>query len=171
MDIKTFNDISYGMYVISTKYKNRDVGCFVNTVSQVTSQNPIISVSVNKQNYTNEAIKSVKKFAVSILSEETKPIVIGKFGFHSSKDTNKFENFKYEEIENVPVLKENICGYLICELIDVVDAETHDIFIARVIDAQKQEDYKPMTYKYYHEVIKGKAPKTAPTYQEADITN
>ena len=29
-----------------------------------------------------------------------------------------------------------------------------------------------MTYKYYHEVIKGKAPKNAPTYQAPEkITN
>ena len=32
-------------------------------------------------------------------------------------------------------------------------------------DAKVTSDYNPMTYKYYHEVIKGKAPKNAPTYQ------
>ena len=48
-----------------------------------------------------------------------------------------------------------------------MDTETHDIFIARVIDAIKSEnDLVPMTYKYYHDVIKGIAPKTAPTYYE-----
>ena len=51
-------DISYGMYVITTKYNGRNVGCFVNTVSQVTAQNPIISVSINKENYTNEVLKN-----------------------------------------------------------------------------------------------------------------
>lgn len=166
MDTKAFRDISYGMYVISTKYQGRNVGCFVNTLTQITSENPIVSVSVNKSNYTNKALRENKKFAISILSQETKSDLIGKFGFHSSKDVNKFEGFKYKEIDGLYVLEENMCGYLLCDVLQVIDAETHDIFIAKVLDAEKQNNFKPMTYSYYHEVIKGKAPKTAPTYIE-----
>jgi len=159
-------DISYGMYVITTKYNGRNVGCFVNTVSQVTSQNPIISVSVNKHNYTNEALRNTKRFAVSILSEKTSYDVIGRFGFFSSKDTDKFAKTEYEVIDELPVVTDNICGFAICEVIDVLDAETHDIFLARVISTKILNNFTPMTYKYYHEEIKGKAPKTAPTYVE-----
>ncbi len=165
-------DISYGMYVITTKYNGRNVGCFVNTVSQVTAQNPIISVSINKENYTNEVLKHVKKFAVSILSEKTSPDVIGRFGFFSSKDTDKFENAEYNVIDDLPVVTDNICGCAICEVIDVIDAETHDVFLARVISAKRLNKLIPMTYKYYHEEIKGRAPKTAPTYiEEKENTN
>ena len=95
MNIYALNDISYGMYIITTKYQERNVGCFVNTVSQVTANNPIISVTVNKQNFTNEALKSSKKFAISVLSEKTNPKVIGQFGFFTSREKNKFENVKY----------------------------------------------------------------------------
>jgi len=168
MDIKALNDISYGMYIISTKYKDRNVGCFVNTVTQITAENPIISISINKKNYTNEALKTGTEFAVSILSEQTDSKVIGKFGFFSSRDTNKFEDIKYKEINNLPIINENICGYLTCKVINIIDAETHDIFLARVLDSKKENDYKPMTYEYYHKVIKGKAPKTAPTYRNIE---
>ena len=171
MDIKALFDLSYGMYVISTVMGDKKVGCFVNTVTQITAENPIITVSVNKLNYTNEALRQNKKFAVSILSEETKADVISKFGFYSSRDTDKFEGMKYEEINNIPVIKEDICGYMICEVINIVECETHDVFFARVIDAKKENEYKPMTYSYYHEVIKGKAPKTAPTYVEENEIN
>ena len=164
MDIKALFDLSYGMYVISTKLEDKKVGCIVNTVTQITAENPIISVSVNKLNYTDEAIKVNKKFAVSILSEETNSDIISRFGFYSSKDVDKFENLKHEEVNNMPVIKENIGGYMICEVINIVECETHDVFFARVVDAKKENNYKPMTYSYYHEVIKGKAPKNAPTY-------
>ena len=166
MDLKALQDLSYGMYVISTMANDRKVGCFVNTVTQITAENPIISVSVNKSNYTDEALKQNKKFAVSILSEKTDALVISKFGFYSSRDIDKFEGIEHEIIENVPVVKNNICGYMICEVINVVECETHDVFFARVLDAKKENEYKPMTYTYYHEVIRGKAPKTAPTYVE-----
>jgi len=159
-------DITYGMYVITTKYNGRNVGCFVNTVSQVTAINPIISVSINKENYTNEALRNVKRFAVSILSEKTSPDVIGRFGFFSSRDTDKFKETKHAEVNGLPIVMDNICGYAICEVIDIIDTETHDVFLARVIETKKVDNLVPMTYKYYHETIKGKSPKTAPTYIE-----
>ncbi|MGN1298559.1 MAG: flavin reductase [Candidatus Scatovivens sp.] len=171
IDNQVFRDINYGMYVISTKDELRNVGCFVNTVVQITSENPIISVSINKNNYTNSVIKKSKKFSIAILSENTNPEVIGKFGFFSSKELNKFENFKFEEIENLPVLMENICGYLICEVINIINAETHDVFLARVVSSKKVNTLEPMSYSYYHKVIKGKAPKNAPTYIEENKEN
>ena len=172
MNINTLNKLSYGMYVIATNYDGRNIGCFVNTVTQITAQNPIISVSVNKQNYTNEVLRIGSKFSVSILSEETNPQVIGTFGFISSRDNDKFADVKYFTQEEIPVVDENTCGYLICEVINVIDSETHNIFLARVLDAEElNKDAKPMTYEYYHRVIKGKAPKTAPTYIEEEVTS
>lgn len=166
IDNNVFRDVSYGLYIISTKYNGKNVGCVINTLSQVTSENPVVSFSVNKNNYTNEAIKNTKKFAVSIISEKTKKEVITKFGYSSSRNTDKFENCAYEEMEEIPIVTDGMCSYLICELIQTVDCGTHDIFIAKVMDAQKISNEKEMTYRYYHEVIKAVAPKNAPTYIE-----
>lgn len=171
MNVNALMDMTYGMYVIATKNEDKKVGCFVNTVTQITAENPIISVSINKKSYTNEIIKKSKKFSVSILSEKTDSKVIGTFGFCSSRDNDKFENVEYKMVNEIPVVDENMCGYLICELLDVIDAETHDIFLARVINAEKESNNKPMTYSYYHEVIKGNAPKEAPTYVEEKKEN
>lgn len=165
MDKNVFRDVSYGMYVVTTQ----NAGCIINTMTQITSENPIISISLNKNNHTNEKIKEEKKFAVSIISEKTNPNLISVFGFSSSKEKDKFENFDYEELNNIKVLKEETTGYLICEVINIIDCETHDIFLGRVIDAKKTNDNSPMTYKYYHEVVKGKAPKNAPTYIEEKV--
>ena len=146
-------------------------GCVINTLSQVTSQNLIISFSLNKQNYTNEAIKSKKRFAVSIISEKINKDVIYTFGYHTSKDIDKFKGYKQEECDGIPVVTDGMCGYIVCELIQTIDCETHDIFIARVIDTKKISNDKEMTYRYYHEVVKGTAPKNAPTYIEAKSSN
>ena len=172
MNINALNKLSYGMYVIATRYNNRNIGCFVNTVTQITSQNPIVSVSVNKQNYTNEALKIGSKFSVSILSEETDKKVIGGFGFVSSRDNDKFAEVNHFIKDDLPIIDENTCGYLICEVINILDCETHNIFLARVLDAEiLNGEAIPMTYEFYHRVIKGKAPKTAPTYIEEEVTS
>ena len=103
---------------------------------------------------------------MSIISEQTNPELIKKFGFYSSSQIDKFDDFEYENIDNLPVIKENTCGYIFCDVINVVDCGTHDLFLARVCLTQKLCDFEPMTYAYYHKVIKGKAPKNAPTYIE-----
>ena len=162
-----FRDITYGMYIVTTKDKdNKNIGCVINTLTQITSNNPIISISLNKDNYTNQALKENKLFAVSILSTDTPKEVIATFGYHSSKDTNKFENINYEIKNDISIIKENTCGYIIAEVINVIDCNTHDIFVAKVLDTNKISNLEPMTYKYYHEKLKGTSPKNAPTYIE-----
>lgn len=172
MNKSLFRDITYGMYIVTTKdQKNTNVGCVINTLTQITSEEPTIAISLNHQNYTNQAIKETKKFAISILSEQTKKDVIGTFGYHTSKTLNKFNNHNYEEINNLPIIKENICGYLTCELITHLDCGTHDLIIAKVLDATKETTLPPMTYQYYHTNLKGTSPKNAPTYLTDEPTS
>lgn len=169
MNKLALNDLSYGMFVITTRKDNKNIGCFINTTMQITSNNPIIAVSLNKENYTNEILKETRKCAISILSEKTDPKVISKFGYFSSRDTNKFEDINYKNVNELPVIEESICGYIIGEVIRVIEVETHDIFLIRVQQTEKVSDEIPMTYRYYHEVLKGTSPRKAPTYQEEKI--
>lgn len=162
-------DITYGMYIV-TSNNGKNVGCTINTLCQITSgDNPTITISLNKNNYTNEVIREKREFIVSIISEETNPLVISTFGFKTSKEIDKFENFEFDVDNDLPILKENTIGYIRCKVLDIVDCGTHDIFISEVINGDKFNNLVPMTYKYYHEVIKGKAPKTAPTFHNDDL--
>lgn len=170
MDLSSLEDISYGMYLITTSNGKEDAGCIINTLTQITSKNPIVSVSINKNNYTNKILKESNKFAVSIISENIDSQVISKFGYLSSEKEKKFENINYELDNKIKVITDNMCSYLICEVLNIIDAETHDIFIARVESTKKLSNLKPMTYKYYKEVLKGISPKNAPTYIENKVS-
>ena len=166
IDNNVFRDISYGMYLVTTKNEDFSSGCIINTLIQITSQNPLIAISLNKNNATHDEIVISKRFAVSVLSEETNQEVIKTFGYFSSKEINKFEKVKYEEKNNLPVVLEDISSYLICNVVNIIDCETHDLFIGRVEVTNKVSDKIPMTYKYYHENRKGTSPKNAPTFIE-----
>lgn len=163
IDKKVFRNISYGMYLVTTNDHKKN-GCIINTLTQITSENPLISISLNKDNYTNKELKNSKKFAVSIISEETDNQVIVNFGYKTGNEVDKFKNISYEEISDLPVVIDKMTDYLICEVINIVDCQTHDIFIAKVLESKHLNDLTPMTYKYYHEVRKGTSPKNAPTY-------
>ena len=165
IDNNVFRDVSYGMYLVSTKNETSS-GCIINTLVQITSTNPLIAISLNKNNATHNEIVKSKRFAVSVLSEETNQEVIKTFGYFSSKDINKFDKVTYEEKDNLPVVLEDISSYLICKVENIIDCETHDIFIGRVELTEKVSNKIPMTYKYYHENRKGTSPKNAPTFIE-----
>ena len=167
MDITALFKLSSGLYVIGSKDDNRNVGCVVNTVVQTTSRPVTLSVCINKDNFTNACIKKTGGFAVSILSENIKENVIGLFGFSSSREKDKFSDAPYELTPSgLPYLKEGVTGFIQCKVINTIENFTHTIFIAEVQEAENVSHEPPMTYEYYHKVIKGKAPKNASTYVE-----
>jgi len=165
MNPKALHKISYGLYVVSSKKEDSVNGQIANTVFQVCAEPPVIAVCINKQNLTHEFIQKSKVFTVSILSKETPMKFIGLFGFKSGKDVNKFEEISYKiGVTGSPIVTDNAIGYLEADVINSMDVKTHTIFIGKILDAQIMNNEEPLTYAYYHEIKRGKSPKTAPTY-------
>lgn len=144
---KIIRKISQGMYVLTTT----GGGCIVDAVSQISAgDNPLISVAVMKKNYTNELLKKNDKFALSVLGMDVNPEIIKTFGFNSMRDINKFENIEITEVEGINIINDSL-GYMICEIIDSIENDTHTLFIGRLIEADLFKDSKEMTYGYYQE--------------------
>lgn len=166
MDETALFDLSYGLYVIGAKSENGPVGCIANTAFQITAFPPRVALSLSYDNYTTACIQNTREFTVSILSTDIDPAIIGTFGFQSSRDTNKFQKADYKEVfGGLPVLTKNCTSWFHCKVENIVDAGTHVVFIAEVVETEKMSGQIPMTYAYYHQVIKGSAPKNAPTYR------
>lgn len=163
MNKNAFRNLTYGVYIISTLDGARPTGCVANSAMQITSEPASIAVSINHDNYTNACIEKTGKFAISILSEESDPGLIGTFGFQSGKNVNKFDGVEFILKEDIPVVTD-ACGYVVCKLIDKMETSTHTVFLGEVIDANVLKKENAMTYAYYHKVVKGKSPKNAPTY-------
>ncbi|MCI8344838.1 MAG: hypothetical protein HFJ42_02510 [Clostridia bacterium] len=146
-NIKITRKITQGMYVLTTK----EGGCIVDAVSQVSAgDEPLISVAVMKSNYTNELLKKNNKFSLSILSKDVNPEIIKTFGFNTGRKINKFENTKTTKIEEIDVINDSI-GYMVCEIVDFIENDTHTLFIGKVIEADVFEEKEPMSYGYYQE--------------------
>lgn len=168
MNPKALQKLSYGVYLLTTWDHGRATGCVVNSIMQITSSPETVAASVNNDNFTKLCIDQTGKFAVSILSEASDPDLIRTFGFQSGKDVDKFADVPYRLASYYPVV-EDACGYLVCEVMDSLDCATHTVFLAKVVESDTLRPERPMTYAYYHEVIKGKSPKNAPTYVAEDV--
>ena len=147
-NINITRKISQGMYVLTTT----GGGCIVDAVSQVSAgDNPLIAVSVMKKNYTNELLKKNDKFALSVIGKDINPEIIKTFGFNSMRDINKFENIQVTEVDGLNVVNDSL-GYMVCEIVDSIDNETHTLFIGKLIEADVfKEEKEEMTYGYYQE--------------------
>ena len=144
---KITRKITQGVYVLTTK----GGGCIVDAVSRASAgEQPLITVAVAKSNHSHKLLSENDKFALSVLGEEADPKIIETFGFKSSKDVDKCTECQTTEVEGVPVVKDSL-GYMVCEKVDTIDAETHTIFIGRMIEADVLEDKTPMTYAWYQE--------------------
>lgn len=165
MNPKTLHKISYGLYVICSKMNKKFNGQIANTVFQVTSEPPTIAVSINKENLTHEFIRKSKVFTVSILAKETPMKFIGKFGFRSGRELEKFKDVSHKVgVSGAPIILENTIGYLEAEVLNRFDVGTHTLFVGKVVAAEIIKDEEPMTYAYYHKVKRGTTPETAPVY-------
>lgn len=166
MNPSILSSLTYGMFAIGTQGQNGPTASIVNTVIQISNSPLTVAVSVNHSNYTNEMIKKNGLFTVSVLSEKTEGKVIGALGYSSGKNTDKLSGISYKVLrEGVPVIKEDICCWFLCRVSGSSETSTHTVFIAEVIAGSEEFYGTPMTYRYFHEVIKGKAPKNAPTYR------
>jgi ferric-chelate reductase [NAD(P)H] len=165
MNNKTFFQISYGVYIITSKFEQKMNGMIATTICQVTSEPIKITATINKQNLTHEYILYNNQFNVSILSEETSLEFIGHFGFRSGRDFDKFRGINYTQSQSgVPIILDNSVGFIEATVIDKLDVGTHTIFVAEAISAEGLSDKSPMTYAYYHKIKGGLSPKAAPTY-------
>lgn len=166
LDLESLFNLSYGMCVVSSKRNDEINGCIFNTGFQVTPEPPIIAISVNRENLTHEYIAESKVFVVSILAEKTSLEFIGRFGFRSGRDFDKFKKVNYKiGMTGGPIVLNNTVGFIEAEVIEAVDVETHTLFIGRIIACETIDENKvPMTYNYYRDVKGGRTPRTAATY-------
>ena len=166
MDNTAFFKLTYGLYIVSSTFEGRDAGCVVNTLSQVTSAPAKLSVTVNKDNVTEQVIERSGLFAAVALTNSADMDLIGRFGFHSSKELDKFAPYAVHRDSNgLPTITEHIAARYSCRVVDRLDLGTHVLFVGEVTEAETVSALDVMTYSYYHDIKKGLTPKNAPSYQ------
>lgn len=154
-DTKSLYQIGYGLYVLTTRDGDKDNGCIVNTVMQVTSTPPLIAVVASKQNYTCGLIKKTGKLNINSLSESTPFEVFKHFGYQSGKATDKFAGCSPERSANgLIILPKHTVGYLSLEVERELDFGTHIQFMCTPVEGKLLSDEETVSYTYYQNNIK-----------------
>ncbi len=149
--------IGYGLYVITTKNGEKEDGCIVNTVVQLTDTPLRVAVTVNKSNYTHELISETGKMNVNCLSTDAPFGIFEWFGFVSGRDKDKMDGMSVSRSENgIAYLNFFVNAFISLEVESTVEFETHTMFICKVTESQVLNNKESMTYAYYHANVKPK---------------
>ncbi|TYZ28879.1 flavin reductase [Selenomonas caprae] len=156
-------NISYGLYVLTANNGQKDNGCIINTVTQVTSEPNQITLAVNKGNHTHDMIMDTKDFTVSVVSEAADFELFKHFGFCSGREMDKFKDFTAVErtANGTLAVTKGTNAYISGRVTQAWDVGSHTIFLADVVDSKILSAVKSATYGYYQEQIKPRPQATA----------
>lgn len=163
---EAFGKMTYGIYLIGSCSDGKVNAMIGNSAVQTTSEPACFAVVVNKESLTCDFIKKSKKFCVQPVCQKADMLFIGNFGFRSGKTFNKFEKYSYElSDDGLPVVTQNTLAFIAAQTVKEEDLGTHIMFIGKVTQSKVLAQEEPMSYDFYHNVLKGKTPKGATTFQ------
>lgn len=167
MNTNPLYKIPYGLYVLTASQGDKDNGCIINTLSQLTSSPVQIAVTVNKANLTCDMIKATGKFNVSVIDTSAQLPLFEHFGFRSGRNVQKFgtpDSYRFSPCyadNGVIYVKSGANAFLSGKVTGETDLGTHTMFIAEMTDGEVLSDKPSMTYEYYQQNIKPKPAQPA----------
>lgn len=105
MDKKAIYNLSYGVFMLSTRSGEKVNGCITNTCMQVAGNPVRVAISVLNTNYTCDLLKESGIFALSILDQTCSFATIKHFGFQSGRDVDKFADLQMpKDCNDIPYM-------------------------------------------------------------------
>lgn len=156
-------NLTYGLFVLTSRLGEKDSGCIINTAGQVTSSPNRISITVNKDNFTHDLVKESGKFNISVLSERASFETFRHFGFQSGRTTDKFDGYDAcRRSENgLYYITDGTNAYISATVEQSIDLGSHTMFIASVDDMEVLASEPSASYAYYQSSIKPRPEKKA----------
>ena len=149
--------IGYGLYVVTSKDGDKDNGCIVNSVTQLTTTPNRVAVNINKKNYTHDIVKATGIMNVNCLDVSAPFAVFQNYGFQTGRTADKFVGVDELRSDNgLRFLPRYINAFMSLKVENYVDMDTHGLFICSVTEARVISDKDTMTYAYYQKNVKPK---------------
>ncbi len=158
IDLSAYHKLSYGLFVVTAKDKDKDNGCISNTAIQVALGPDRMAVSLQNNSLTKEIIEKTGRLNICVLTDDVPFDVIKHFGMQSGRDVDKFANCEADfrmsnGIKYIPKYT-NACFSL--KVIDKTNVGSHTLFVGDVTEAKVLGNGNSCTYAHYHKAIKPK---------------
>ena len=130
--IQALGTMTYGIYVLTSFYKEEINGMIASWVSQVSYDPLLMMVAVHTNRYSHSLIEKSGCFALHAVPREQTDLLKR---FKGSDAGTKFASIQWKQgTTGCPVLKDCI-AYFEAKVVDKIRPGNHTLFIAEVVDA------------------------------------
>ena len=151
--IQALGTMTYGIYVLTSFYKDKINGMIASWVSQVSYDPLLMMVAVHTSRYSHYLIDKSQCFALHSLAREQKNYLKR---FKGSNAGAKFESIEWTRgTTGSPVLKDCL-AYFEAEVVDRIRPGNHTLYIAEVVNAKANSQVQPLSTLDYDGVYLGK---------------
>lgn len=141
-----FRMMTNGVYVVTTRLKDRTNGMTAAWVTRVSFSPPLIVVSIGRERFSHDLIKESGFFAINILREGQEGL--GRhFGLRSGRHVDKFSGMDYFTLRTGSPILPDTAGYLECKLFSLYEAGDHTLFVGEVIDGASFSGARPLLFR------------------------
>ena len=161
MNPKALYNLTYGLYLLTTREEGKDYGCIINTPVQVARDPDRIAISVQNSNKTCEVLKRTELFNICAITADAPFDVFKHFGMQSARDAEKFRGYPgIDRAPNtLPILANYANMYLSVYVTGQTDLGSHTLFIGEILDGDVLSSKPSCTYAHYQNEIKPKVQK------------
>ena len=131
--IQALGNMTYGIYVLTSFYKEEINGMIASWVSQVSYDPLLIMVAVHPNRYSHNLIAKSDRFALHVLAADQSNL-LGRF--KGSDPKAKFSSIQWQQGQTgCPVLKECL-AYFECRVAAEYSPGNHTLFLGEVLEAK-----------------------------------
>ncbi|MBN2254126.1 MAG: flavin reductase [Deltaproteobacteria bacterium] len=151
--MKNMAHLTYGLYVLTTRFKEAINGMIASWVSQVSYDPPLLMVAVHPSRYSHDLLLKSGYFALHILAREQKDL-LGRFKGPDAGE--KFASIAWEDgVTGCPILADCI-GCVECRIVHSMAPGNHTLFIGEVVNAVFNYEKIPLCTLDYEGFYMGK---------------
>jgi flavin reductase len=131
--------------IVTCAHGGSRFGMSATAITSLSAEPPSLLVCVNKSAATHRVMSRGGRFCVNVLRSVHSGLSQAFSGKLKGEERFRLGNWDQTD-DGLPFLKDAQAN-LFCEIVRVVDHETHTIFIARVYCARAQENVDPLLYQ------------------------
>ena len=134
--------LSYGVYILTSKFENNYCAATVTWVSQASFEPPLISVCIKGDSASYAVVKERGEFLLHLLGQDQKDLAASFFK-PTILENGLINGQTYQLQDDFPLLTA-VPAYIKCSVLDILEKGDHPLFLAEVIDAVINEEPNPL---------------------------
>jgi flavin reductase (DIM6/NTAB) family NADH-FMN oxidoreductase RutF len=152
--LKNMAHMTYGIYVLTTRFEGTVNGMIASWVSQISYDPPLIMAAVHPNRFSHELLLRGSHFALHILSRGQKDLLAR---FKGPVADEKFSAIaRSDGVTGCPVLADCI-GCMECRIVHSLAPGNHTLFVGEVVNAVFNGQNTPLCTLDYDGCYLGKA--------------